>query len=134
MADGAGGAEPEDKFVKLMRRTMDRFGAAWERGDIEALMDLLGPDPTYHTSSGALFSGRPAVREGFQMMCRPASGGNAAPAAENRMHFFDQYCLSYWTLPISTADGGQTIVRGIDIITFDRQARVISKDAYRKLA
>ena len=112
---------------------MQDFAAAWTRGDVAALMALFGQDPIYKTSSGAIFKGRSALHEGLVKMCPPPSDGPAPPPAEAKMHFFDRYCLSYWTLRLPNGDS-QALVDGVDVITFDEDAKVISKDAYRKLA
>jgi len=131
MTDNAG---PED-FKSRMQQTMQDFAAAWGRCDIDALMDLVGADPVYRTSSGAVFTGRDQVRAGFTKICQPAPAGQTPPpSSQGTMRFFDSMCISYWTLPLTNADGVRSFVEGVDVISFDAQAKLVCKDAYRKLA
>ncbi len=120
-------------FLEMMQRTMDEFAAAWTRGDVATLMTLFGKDPVYRTSSGLTFKGRSALRDGLAKMCPPPSDGPVPPQAEGKMHFFGRCCLSYWTLRLPNGSG-QALVDGVDVITFNEDAKVILKDAYRKLA
>jgi len=115
-----------------MQRSMQAFAAAWHRGDIDALMALMSPDPIYRTSSGAVFEGREEVRRGFTKICQPSHGEPAPPSSRGTMEFFGNTCISYWTLRLEGPQG-ISFVEGVDIIIFDEQARLVSKDAYRKL-
>jgi hypothetical protein len=115
-----------------MRATMERFSHAWACGNIDALMALMSDAPVYRTSGGATFEGSTAVREGFARICRPADPA-APPAPPSRLVFFDDQCLSYWTLSLPGADGELREVDGIDVIGFDSNGRIRIKDAYRKL-
>ena len=115
-----------------MRRTMDRFSAAWRRGDIDGLMALFGDDPIYRTSSGIAFEGRISLREGLIAMCHPLPADDQPPANQAETYFFGRSCLTYWTLKLANGET-QAVVDGVDVITFDGQARIILKDAYRKL-
>jgi ketosteroid isomerase-like protein len=117
-------------FRARMQQAMQAFSAAWGRGDIDGLMALMSPDPVYRTSSGAVFKGRDDVRLGFTKICQPSGAEPAPPSSQGKMEFFANTCLAYWSLPLD----GKTLVDGIDVITFDNEARLISKDAYRKLA
>ena len=130
MADqSAVGPEP---FHKQMRRTMESFTAAWARGDIDGLMALFGDNPIYRTSSGAVFEGRVALREGLLKMCPSPADDSLSSAVPARIHFFDRLCLTYWQMELANGDT-KAIVEGVDVITFDDRARLIVKDAYRKL-
>jgi len=110
-----------------MEATLASFSAAWERGDIDSLMQLVGDNPLYRTSGGLVFEGREAVRLGFEQICKPAL--SSAPETPPP-YFFGNRCLCYWLLPLSP---GEPPVLGIDILTFDDGAKLIVKDAYRKL-
>jgi hypothetical protein len=116
-----------------MRSTIEKFSAAWAHGDIDTLMTLMSDAPLYRTSSGLTFEGREAVRRGFLQICRPAQPP-ASPAPPAKLCFFDDKCLSYWSLPLSSPDGELRWVDGIDVISFDPDGRIRIKDAYRKLA
>ena len=120
------------EFTHMMRQTVEQFALAWRRADIDGLMSLLGSNPLYRTSAGAVFEGAENVRKGFTQICKP-SADNDAPADPPRLHFFENKCVSYWTLLISAADGSQRVVEGVDILTFDERAKLVCKDAYRKL-
>jgi len=133
MSDNAQGCPPGMNFLAMMQRTMDAFAKAWQCGNIEGLMALVSEDPLYRTSGGAVFAGRENVRNGFAQICKP-SAGNTLAAKPPRLHFFDNKCVSYWTLALPSQDGTPTTVEGVDIITFDEAAKILCKDAYRKLA
>jgi hypothetical protein len=120
----------EAAYGSRIQATLRDFADAWARCDIDALMDLVGEQPCYRTSGGLVFEGRAAVREGFGQMCKPASADEAALPAPPPPRFFGNMCITYWYLRLA-ADSPP--VRGIDIITFDDDAKVISKDAYRKM-
>jgi len=119
--------QPDAAHRARMQSTLNAFAAAWSRGDIAALMDLVGEHPVYRTSGGLVFEGRDAVRRGFEQICKPSDD---PPPPSPPPHFFGNMCLCHWTLALSP---GEQPVAGIDIITFDENARLVSKDAYRKL-
>ncbi len=133
MSDNAQGGPPGLTFLAMMQRTMDAFAAAWQCGNVDGLMALVSEDPVYRTSGGAVFVGRKNVRNGFTQICKP-SAGNSLAAKPPRLHFFDNKCVSYWTLALTSPDGTPNTVEGVDIITFDDAARISCKDAYRKLS
>jgi hypothetical protein len=116
-----------------MRSTIERFSQAWGRGDVDALMTLMSEAPLYRTSSGSTFEGREAVREGFRKICQPADPA-ASPPPPPRLYFFDDKCLSYWSLKLPAPGGDPRWVDGIDVISFDPDGKIRIKDAYRKLA
>jgi hypothetical protein len=116
-----------------MRSTIEKFSQAWAHGDIDALMSLMSDAPLYKTSSGLTFEGREAVRLGFSKICQPAKPP-ASPAPPAQLCFFDDGCLSYWSLKLPSSDGELSWVDGIDVISFDPDGRIRIKDAYRKLA
>jgi hypothetical protein len=118
----------------LMQATIAQFSDAWARCDIDKLMTLMSDAPLYRTSSGLTFEGREAVRQGFSRMCQPAKSpppANSAPPP-GKFVFFDDKCLSYWTLTLPAPDGQSRLVEGIDVISFDPDGRIRIKDAYRK--
>jgi len=119
--------------VALMWSTIEKFSRAWARGDIDGLMTLMSDAPLYKTSSGSTFEGREAVREGLLKICRPAEP-TASPAPPPRLCFFDDKCLSYWSLKLPCPDGEPRWIEGIDVISFDSDGKIRIKDAYRKLA
>lgn len=111
-----------------MQSTIAQFSDAWARCDLEKLMALVSDAPLYRTSSGLTFKGREEVRQGFSRMCQPAN----SPAPAGKFFYFDDKCLSYWTLMLPTSGGESRAVEGIDVISFDPDGRIRVKDAYRK--
>ncbi|MDE0157098.1 MAG: nuclear transport factor 2 family protein [Gammaproteobacteria bacterium] len=120
------------------RKTLELFSAAWSRGDIDSLLNLMGDEPVYKGSTGAgpgtFYSGREEVRAAFEKM----AGGNAGacepltPATSPEMYFFSNRALVYWNLVLPGADGSPQRVDGVDIIEFTGDGRISVKDAYRK--
>lgn len=113
----------------LIQATMTRFAKAWACVDVDGLMSLMSDVPVYRTSGGLIFEGREAVRQGFVRMCQPA---NAPPPPAGIFQFFEDKCLSYWTLSLPVDGGATRTVDGIDVISFDPDGRIRIKDAYRK--
>ena len=129
--------KPEDRaaspgFIHETRQTMKAFALAWDAGDIDGLMALFGNDPVYRTSSGTTFAGRLALRDGLTRMCQPQQSDSTPKAGEPDMQFFGRICIAYWSLVLPNGET-RGLVDGVDVITFDDDARVIRKDAYRKL-
>jgi hypothetical protein len=120
----------ETEYRARIEATLTEFAGAWSRCDIDALMALVGEQPCYRTSGGLVFEGREAVRQGFEHMCKPAAPQHGAPPQPPPPHFFGNMCISYWYVQLAA---GSPPVPGIDILIFDEDAKVISKDAYRKL-
>jgi hypothetical protein len=119
---------PQDATYRArMQSTLEAFAAAWSRGEVTALMDLVGEHPVYRTSGGLVFEGREAVRSGFEQICKPSETPQQPSPPP---HFFGNTCLCCWSLPLSA---GEPPIAGVDIIMFDENAKLISKDAYRKL-
>ncbi len=120
----------ETDYRARIEATLKDFADAWSRCDIDALMALVGEQPCYRTSGGMVFEGREAVRQGFERMCKPSAPQHGLPPLPPAPHFFGNTCISYWYVQLAA---GAPPVPGIDVIIFDENARIISKDAYRKL-
>ena len=126
----------QDDRARLQRDTVMRFSAAWDTGDVGALLDLMSDEPIYRGSTGpnpgTEFIGRDAVREAFERMAGPNRGSvpeESEPEAEPEMHFFGNRALVSWTL---TLPGADSEVDGVDVFTFTDDGRIAVKDAYRK--
>ena len=134
--DMKGGADAAGAAVRVpesrMQATITTFSDAWSRGDVDRLMSLMSDAPLYRTSSGLTFTGRDEVRQGFACLCQPPKSPPPAPAPAGKFFFFDDKCLSYWTLTLPVPGGESRAVDGIDVITFDPDGRIRIKDAYRK--
>ena len=126
----------QDDRGRLQRDTVMRFSAAWDAGDVDALLDLMSDEPIYKGSTGpnpgTEFIGRDAVREAFERMVGPNRGSvpeESEPEPEPEMYFFGNRALVSWTLILPGADSE---VGGVDVFTFTDDGRIAVKDAYRK--
>lgn len=128
--------QDEERCIKvpvgLMKEALDKFSNAWSRGDIDTLMALMSSAPVYRTSGGTTFEGRDAVRQGFTTLCKPDSAAPAPPST--KAFFFEDKCLTFWSLTLPSLAGDPQKVDGVDVISFDTEGRIRLKDAYRKLA
>lgn len=114
-----------------MLATLTRFSSSWFRGDIDGLLAEMSPEPAYRTSSGGNFEGRAAVREALTQMCKPGPAGREPEPPDSC--FFANKSLSYWCLDLPKPGGGVQNVKGVDLITYDTDGRILLKDAYRKV-
>ena len=112
---------------------LQAFADAWNRHDVDALMEFMTDDCVYETSSGpdvcgTRYEGQQAVREGF------ASVWVSFPDAQwlGARHFIvGSRGVSEWTFT-GTNKGGQRVeVNGCDIFTF-RDGKISVKNSYRK--
>jgi len=112
---------------------LQAFADAWNRHDVDALMEFMADDCVYETSSGpdvcgARYAGRQAVREGF------AGVWESFPDAQwlGARHFIaGNRGVSEWMFT-GTNKGGQRVeVNGCDVFTF-RDGRILAKNSYRK--
>lgn len=126
----AGAEESVVPGKAAMLATLTRFSSSWHRGDIDGLLAEMSPEPAYRTSSGGNFEGRSAVRVALQQMCKPGKAG-AEPGPPDSI-FFANKSLSYWCLDLPKPGGGVEKVKGVDLITYDNDGRILLKDAYRK--
>jgi steroid delta-isomerase-like uncharacterized protein len=109
------------------------FADAWNRHDLDALMEFMADDCVYETSSGndvygKRYSGKEAVREGF------ASVWEMFPDAQwlGASHFIvGNRGVSEWKFTGTSRDGKKVEVNGCDVFTF-RDAKIAIKNSYRK--
>lgn len=116
---------------------VDRFSAAWDAKDIEALMELMAEDCMFRASvgpePGLTFLGREAVRRGFAQFL---SAGNGSPAPETETEaplISHGFAVTRWTSWLRTPDGPAVVVRACDILGFEGD-RIKFKDTYRKVS
>ena len=110
-----------------------RFAEAWNRHDIEALMDFMADECEFHAVAGPdlmgrSFIGRQAVREGFQMAWQ------AFPDAAwlDGDHFVQgDRGVSESTFKGTKADGLRVEARMVDVFTF-KDGKIAVKTAFRK--
>ena len=110
-----------------------RFSDAWNRHDIDALMEFMADECEFHAVAGPdlmgrSFIGREAVRDGFQM------AWNAFPDAAwvDGEHFVHgSRGVSESTFKGTKADGLRVEARMVDVFTFC-DGKIAVKNAYRK--
>ncbi len=112
---------------------LQAFADAWNRHDMDALVEFMTDDCVYESSSGldvcgTRYEGQKAVREGF------ASVWKSFPDAQwlGARHFIvGNRGVSEWTFT-GTNKGDQRVeVNGCDVFTF-RDGKIRVKNSYRK--
>ncbi|AWB48845.1 DUF4440 domain-containing protein [Gemmobacter aquarius] len=122
-----------DTAAHRRRETLQRFMAAWNARDVDALMGCMAEDCAFHASAGPdtegrRFVGRDAVRASYAAMFD--SFPQAAWTADSH-HVAGDAGLSEWRF-IGTDKTGKTVdVQGCDIFRFSGDL-IALKDSYRK--
>jgi steroid delta-isomerase-like uncharacterized protein len=119
--------------MSLSTDDLQAFADAWNRHDVDALMDFMADDCVFEASAGpdacgTRYAGRAAVRAGFAEACR------AFPDARwnSPRHFVcGDRGVSEWTFTGTRADGTRVEVNGCDVFTF-RDGKILVKNSYRK--
>ena len=114
-------------------QTLQDFGAAWNRHDIEALMGFMSDDCAFHAVAGPdlmgrSFVGRAAVRQGF------IAAWTTFPDAawlDGENFVAGDRGVSETTFVGTRADGGRVQARMVDVFTF-RDGKISVKNAFRK--
>ncbi len=123
-----GDQEPDD-FLALL----DRFAAAWNAHDLDALMSMMTSDCVFEASAGAQVNGQrsegqPAVRAAFAAVFEAFPDAHWAQAR----HFLaGDRGVSEWTFTGTKRDGKRVEVNGCDLLTF-RDGKIAVKNSYRK--
>jgi steroid delta-isomerase-like uncharacterized protein len=112
---------------------LQAFADAWNRHDLDALMEFMADECVYETSSGddvfgTRYAGREAVRKGF------ASVWEMFPDAQwlGAIHFISgNRGVSEWIFTGTGLDGKKVEVNGCDVFTF-RDGKIAIKNSYRK--
>jgi ketosteroid isomerase-like protein len=112
---------------------LDRFAAAWNRHDLEALMSMMTADCVFEASAGPdvegqRSSGPEAVRAAYAAVFAIFPDARWA----NPRHFIaGDRGVSEWTFSGTRRDGTRVEVNGCDLFTF-RDGRIAIKNSYRK--
>ena len=113
--------------------TLQAFAEAWNRHDVDALMEFMAHDCAFETSAGpdvcgTRYSGREAVRNAFAEVWatyRDAHWGHA------RHFVVGDRGVSEWTFTGTRAGGTRIEVHGCDLFTF-RGGKIALKNSFRK--
>ena len=110
-----------------------QFSAAWNRHDIDDLMNFMHEECIFQTAAGpnaygTRHEGMDAVRAAFE------SAWINIPDAQwlNDQHFVDgDFGVSEWTFVGTTGDGSCIETDGVDIFTF-KDGKIQMKNVFRK--
>jgi steroid delta-isomerase-like uncharacterized protein len=107
---------------------------AWNRHDLDGLMDLFAEDCVFESSGGDQVCG--TRYEGWEQVKRAfADVFSTMPDAhwgEGRHHVMaPDYAVSEWTLTGTFSDGRHLEVNGCDFLTV-RDGKIVRKNSYRK--
>jgi ketosteroid isomerase-like protein len=111
-----------------------RHTEAWNRHDLDALMDLFDDDCDFEASGGdevcgKRYQGHVEVRQAFAQVLESMPDANWG---NGRHHgIAPDYGVSEWTLTGTMADGRRLEVNGCDFLTV-RGGKILSKNSYRK--
>jgi ketosteroid isomerase-like protein len=116
----------------MLEELIRTIGAAWGRGDLEALMRFVADDCVYSASvgpePGETFTGKAAVRAGFITMLAHDRDSVSEPG---EVHVFGDRAVSTWGYRRQDSSGRSILVRGCDLWLF-RDGLIVRKDAFRK--
>jgi ketosteroid isomerase-like protein len=117
----------------ITAQTLAAFADAWNRHDLNALMEFMHDDCQFHAVGGPdllgrTFSGRAEVSDGFK-----AAWTNFPDAAWlDGEHFVAGHRgMSESTFKGTKADGARIEARMVDVFTF-KDGKILIKNAYRK--
>lgn len=112
---------------------LEAFSSAWNRHDIDALMEFMCDECQFHAVAGPellgrSYHGKAAVREGFQQ-----AWINFPDASwEDAEHVvFGDRGISETTFKGTKIDGSRIEARMVDIFTF-KDGKILIKNAFRK--
>ena len=122
-----------DHLAEARVAVLQRFMAAWNARDVDALMDCMAGDCAFHASSGpgregARHVGRAEVRASYAALFETFP---QARWSEDRHHVMGDTGLSEWRFTGTDRSGKEVDVQGCDIFRFDGE-KIALKDSYRK--
>jgi ketosteroid isomerase-like protein len=112
---------------------LDRFAAAWNRHDVDGLMDCMAPECAFETAAGKDVNGtrhvgRDAVRRAYAAVFEAYTDARW----NNPKHFIaGDRAVSEWTFTGTTSDGTKVEVNGCDVFTL-QGGKIALKNSYRK--
>lgn len=117
-----------------MEETMQAFLDAFNRHDLDAIMELFGEDcaflaPRGPDPDGQRFVGKEAVRRGLGARLE---GIPDVHYGDDRHWACGDRGVSEWLLTGTTTSGARVEVRGCDLFEF-REGKIVRKDSYWKI-
>ncbi|SAL61158.1 transcriptional regulator [Caballeronia cordobensis] len=116
-------------------RLLQAFNEAWNRHDIDALMNCMADECVFHgvagpDTLGRTFTGRDDVRKGFTLAWETFPDASW----QDGEHFVSgERGVSESTFRGTKADGSRIEARMVDVFTFSN-GKIAVKNAYRKSA
>jgi steroid delta-isomerase-like uncharacterized protein len=112
---------------------LERFAAAWNRHDLDALMSMMADDCVFEASAGPdvdgqRSEGRHAVRAAFAAVFETFPD---AHWANPRYFIVGNRAVSEWTFTGTQKDGARVAVNGCDLLTL-RDGKIAIKNSFRK--
>jgi hypothetical protein len=126
-------AQPEAAVQRqALQRAFDRYHAAWEAKDPDAIVALHTEDSTFALrSGGARVRGRAALRQHFAQIFREFAGYRAEV---DRLLLGDGHWVLEWTMVVDLpdVDGGSFTARIdlVDVVDVDGTGLVTRKDVW----
>jgi ketosteroid isomerase-like protein len=114
-------------------RVLEAFADAWNRHDVDALMEMMTTDCVFaasggHAVDGERHEGHQAVRAAYIAVFEQYPDAHWGGAR----HFVtDDRGVSEWTFTGTRTDGTRVEVTGCDLFTF-RNGRIAMKNSFRK--
>lgn len=116
-------------------RVLEQFIDAWDRRDVDALMELMTETCVFRSSigpePGTTFAGAASVRSSFERLLDPATPPTAT-TEQLEITARDGFGVVRWTARGSAPDGRPVITRAVDVFEFDGD-HIAVKDTYRKV-
>ena len=119
-----------DRREELIQLT-ERFVGAFNRMDLDEVVNFFAPDGVYEDSTGGQHTGHAAIRSAFE----PLVGGSRGKIRYDGEDIFVEAesgkVLASWRLNMDK-DGSVSVIRGIDILEFTGD-KLKRKGAYMKV-
>ena len=119
----------------VTRATLHAFLEAFNRHDLDAIMDFFAEECAFYMPRGAKprgdrFAGKTAVRAG---LAKRFEGIPDVHYGDDRHWVCDELGVSEWTLTGTSVAGVHLEVRGVDLLEFDRDGKITRKDSFWKI-
>lgn len=114
--------------------TLKGFLEAFNRHDLDAIMDYFAEDCIFYNPRGAAprgdrYIGKARVREG---LAKRFEGIPDVHYGDDRHWVSQDFGVSEWTLTGTTTSGMNMMVRGVDLLEF-KDGKIVRKDSFWKI-